>query len=69
LAGLTHNQNQITAFVSWVNIAGFLFTIGLGFSNVTRTRVSNYLGAKCYEQAKNSARFFTFASAVIGLIF
>lgn len=69
LAGLTHNQNQISAFVSWVNIGGFLFTIGLGFSNVTRTRVSNYMGSNDAIKCKNAAQFFTFSSACVGMIF
>jgi len=69
LASLTHDQNEITAFVSWVNIAGFLFTIGLGFSNVTRQRVSSYIGKESPVQALNAARFFTFMAAVVGLLF
>jgi Na+-driven multidrug efflux pump len=69
LASLTHDQYEITAFVSWVNIAGFLFTIGLGFSNVTRQRVSGYIGKKSPVQAMNAARFFTFMAACVGMIF
>jgi Na+-driven multidrug efflux pump len=69
LASLTHDQYEITAFVSWVNIAGFLFTIGLGFSNVTRTRVSSYIGGGRPVQAMHAARFFTFMAACVGMIF
>jgi len=69
LAGLTHDQNQISAFVSWVNIAGFLFTVGLGFSNVTRTTVSNHMGSKDGNKSKNAARFYTFLSGLIGIVF
>jgi len=69
LAGLTHDQNQISAFVSWVNIAGFLFTVGLGFSNVTRTKVSNFMGCQDANKSKNAARFYTFLSGLIGIMF
>ena len=69
LAGLTHDQNEIAAFVSWVNIAGWLFTCGLGFSNVVRTRVSKYVGTNEPERCKHSARFYTLFSAVFGVCF
>ena len=69
LAGLTHNQDQIAAFVAWVNIGGFLFTVGLGFSNVTRTRVANYMGSKDAVKSENSAKFYIFLSAMVGLMF
>lgn len=68
LAGLTHDQAQISAFVSWVNFSGILFTFGLGFGNITRTRVSNYMGSNEPVRCLNAARFYTFAAFCVGVI-
>jgi len=68
-SGITHDQNQISAFVSWVNITGILFTFGLGFGNVVRANVSNYIGEGKYTQAKNACLFYTVLSGIVGFIF
>jgi Na+-driven multidrug efflux pump len=77
LAGITHDQDQISAFVSWVNITGILYAfgkffylkkIGLGFANVSRTTVSTYVGGKKSVQAKNSSYFFITWCAVLGVL-
>lgn len=69
LAGLTHDQDQISAFVSWVNYSNFIFTIGIGVSNVVRTRISNYIGEEKPDCCRNSAKFFVFVSFCVGLVF
>lgn len=69
LCGISHDQNQISAFVCWVNLASILYCFGLGFGNVARTNLSNYVGAKKYAQVKNAQIFYTFLVTIIGLIF
>ena len=68
MAGMTHNQDQISAFVSWTNFDDILFTIGMSFSVFARTTVSNYVGQERFVQAKNSQKFYTFLICVMGLI-
>lgn len=65
-SGITHDQDQISAFVSWVNITGILFTVGLGFGNVVRVNVSNYVGEGKHAQAKNASLFYTVMAAIFG---
>jgi Na+-driven multidrug efflux pump len=67
-AGMTHDQDQIAAFVAWVNFGGIMFMSGLGFANVTRQRVSNYVGANRKTQARNAAVFFQSICIAIGLV-
>jgi Na+-driven multidrug efflux pump len=52
-AGMTHDQDQMS---------------GLGFANVTRQRVSNYVGAKRNTQAGNAAVFFQSICIAIGFV-
>ena len=68
LAGITHDQNQIAAFVSWTNFTDIVFRIGMGFSNVTRTKVANYIGAKQPIKAKNLQLLYFFLVSIIGFI-
>ena len=68
LCGRSHDQDQITAFVSFVNLTALLFTCGLGFGNVTRSALANYIGAGKPVQAKNVQRFYSFIVLVIGII-
>jgi len=68
LCGITRDQNQISAFVSWVNLSTMLYCFGLGFGNVARTNLSNYIGEKKYTQVKNAQIFYTFLVSIIGLI-
>ena len=46
-----------------------LYCFGLGFGNVARTNLSNYIGEKKYTQVKNAQVFYTFLVTIIGLIF
>ena len=68
LVGITHDQNQISAFVSWCNFTDIIYRIGCGFGIVTRTRVSNYVGEKNPTKAKNSQLFYFFLVGIISLI-
>lgn len=69
MAGITHDQDQISAFVSWVNFTNIVFAIGLGLGNVSRINISNYVGEKRFVEAKNLTTFYVFACSVIGIIF
>ena len=68
MAAITHDQDQISAFVSFVNITGIVFTIGLGFGNVSRTALSNYVGKKKHIQAKNVQLFYLLLVSIVGTI-
>lgn len=68
LAAITQDQDQISAFVSWVNITGMIYAFGLGFGNVARTSVSNYVGGGKHVQAKHSSHFFIAMSAFLGVV-
>jgi Na+-driven multidrug efflux pump len=65
---MTHDQDQIAAFVAWVNFSYIMFMSGLGFANVTRQRVSNYVGANRKIQARNAAVFFQCICIAIGFV-
>ena len=41
--GLTHDQTEIAAYVAWNNLAGIVFTIGLGFGIIGRRDVAHLL--------------------------
>ena len=69
MAALTHDENQISAFVSFINITGFPSIIGLGFGNISRRVLSNYVGEKKYIQAKNVQLFYLFLTTIVGIIF
>jgi len=69
MAGITHDQDQISAFVSWVNVTNIVFAIGLGCGNVSRINISNYVGEKRFVEATNLTTFYVFAVGVIGIIF
>ena len=47
--GLTHDQVEIAAYVAWNNIAGIVFTIGLGFGIISRRDVAHLLMHKAKE--------------------
>ena len=68
LTGTLHKINSMVAWVSWLNITGFLYSQGLGASNVTRTRVGNYIGEGKFIQAKNYSNFSILISSIFGLI-
>lgn len=65
-AALTHDQAQISAFVSWNNLSNIAFTLGVGFSNVIRTRISNHIGENKPENCKNSISFFLLCAGSVG---
>lgn len=67
LTGMMEHQMQISAWVSWLNITGILYSIGQGFSNATRTNVGNYIGEGKFIQAKNYSNFSIFITSVFGL--
>ena len=69
IASLTHDQDQISAFVAFLNISGFLFAVGLGFAIAARTRVSNLMGSQDAVKTKNAAHFYKFLSFCVGFIF
>lgn len=41
--GLTHDQVEIAAYVAWNNLAGIVFTVGLGFGIIGRRDVAHLL--------------------------
>lgn len=53
--GLTRNQYEITAVTSLVNVAYFVFAIGMGLMTTARTRINTLIGANL----KNAAKRFT----------
>ena len=69
LCGISHDQDQITAFVSFINVTAFVFTCGLGFGNVTRSALANYIGAGKPVQARNVQKFYACIVLVIGFTF
>jgi Na+-driven multidrug efflux pump len=54
LAGITHDQYQISAWVCFQNVSSTIYTVGLGFGNVARTNVGNYLGQGRIANARNN---------------
>lgn len=56
-AGITHDQYQIAAWVSFQNVTATVYTIGLGFGNVARTNVGNYLGQGRINNTRNNTWF------------
>ena len=50
---LTKDMSQIAAHTSLVNIAYFIYNLGLGFSNIARTRINYLLGKGHGQAAKN----------------
>ena len=44
--GLTHDQVEIAAYVAWNNLAGIVFTVGLGFGIIGRRDVAHLLHHK-----------------------
>ena len=55
--GITQDQNQIAAWVSFQNLLGTFFCIGNGFGNAARTNVGNYLGQGRIVNARNNTYF------------
>jgi len=55
--GIMHDQYQISAWVSFQNVTSTFYTIGLGFGNVARTNVGNYLGQGRIANARNNTIF------------
>jgi Na+-driven multidrug efflux pump len=53
-AGLTHDQAQISSWVCFQNVTSTIYSIGLGFGNVARTNVGNYLGQGRIINARNN---------------
>jgi Na+-driven multidrug efflux pump len=67
LAGRTHNQYAIAAWLCWGNFNNFTYTIGIGFGNVVRTTCGNLLGQGKIWSAKNNAIYSIFMSFLLGL--
>jgi Na+-driven multidrug efflux pump len=68
LAGRTHNDDKISAWVGYQNFNGLLYQMGLGFGNVCRTNCGNYLGQGKIWSAKNNAWFNIFMSFVMAVV-
>ena len=67
LAGRTHNQYAIAAWLCWGNFNSFTYSIGIGFGNVVRTSCGNLLGQGKIWSAKNNAIYSIFMSFLLGL--
>jgi len=52
--GLTHDQDQIAAYVAWNNLAGIVFTVGLGFGIIGRRDVAHLLHHNALHDIKIS---------------
>jgi Na+-driven multidrug efflux pump len=66
--GITQDQNQIAAWVSFQSLLATFFSIGLGFGNVARTNVGNYLGQGRITNARNNTYFNIFMMATLALL-
>lgn len=67
--GMTHDDIQIAAFVSWSNLAAIIFTIGIAFGIVSRTNAGHLVGGGKSLEAKNQIGFGLFVTTLIGCVF
>lgn len=68
LVALTGDNNQIAAYSALNNVCGLMYTTGISFSIISRTRVNILIGMKRPDIAKNFFLFFAFGSMGFGMI-
>ena len=65
---LTHDDVQIAAYTSIINICYLVWSFGNGFSNTSRTRVNYLLGQKKGDAAKNFFIITFYGMFLLGLL-
>ena len=55
---LTHDDNIIAAYTACTGFTTSIFTLGLSFANICRTRTNTLISIKEFRTAKNFFRFF-----------
>jgi len=66
--GLLSNTEALAAYVLWVNVVEIIFFMGIGISNVLRTRINIFFGMKRASTAKNFFWWFIKCNIIMGMM-
>ena len=66
--GLLSDTKALAAYVLWVNVVEIVFLMGIGLSNVVRTRINTFFGMKKISTARNFFWWFFRFNIGLGLI-